>query len=118
MGRMMPTLLHHACKLGLEGFVSKRKDRSGRSPHLRHYRSCRRAKDIGVVGCRGGIAEFGWSFCVQAGQPRTPAKSITRVRSTKPADSGEPKDDAAHDGNEPQYGDDNRHGPVTLQNSP
>jgi len=34
--------------------------------HLRHYRFCRRAKDIGVLGCRGGIAEFGWSFCVQA----------------------------------------------------
>jgi bifunctional non-homologous end joining protein LigD len=31
-----PLVFHHACKLGLEGIVSKRKDsryRSGRSPH-------------------------------------------------------------------------------------
>jgi hypothetical protein len=31
-----PQVFHHACKLGLEGIVSKRKDsryRSGRSPH-------------------------------------------------------------------------------------
>jgi bifunctional non-homologous end joining protein LigD len=31
-----PTVFAHACKLGLEGIVSKRKDspyRSGRSPH-------------------------------------------------------------------------------------
>jgi bifunctional non-homologous end joining protein LigD len=31
-----PTVFHHACKLGLEGIVSKRKDssyRSGRSPY-------------------------------------------------------------------------------------
>jgi bifunctional non-homologous end joining protein LigD len=31
-----PLVFHHACKLGLKGIVSKRKDsryRSGRSPH-------------------------------------------------------------------------------------
>jgi ATP-dependent DNA ligase len=49
-----PTIFAHACKFGVEGIVSKRKDsayRSGRSPRLAQNEE---------LGCTGREAEEDW----------------------------------------------------------